>query len=78
MGLLMARKFPILERLRAERERQGIDRMELSQALGYDYSAISGWERSERTPSFRALMDWCDALGVKLDIWTETTESGSP
>jgi transcriptional regulator with XRE-family HTH domain len=66
MGILM--KYPILERLRRERERQGIGRLELSERLGYDYSQLSGWERSERTPTFFALMNWCDALGVKLEI----------
>ena len=64
------KKHPILTQLYLERVRQKVSRHDLSTKLGYDYSTLSGWERGERTPTFNALIDWCDALGVRLVIAT--------
>jgi transcriptional regulator with XRE-family HTH domain len=64
------KKHPILTQLYLERVRQKVSRHDLSTKLGYDYSTLSGWERGERTPTFSALIDWCDSLGVRLSITT--------
>lgn len=52
--------------LREKRIEKGMSLTEFSAMLGYDYSTVGGWERSERSPTYRALRDWCDALGVEL------------
>jgi transcriptional regulator with XRE-family HTH domain len=68
MGVLMA--DPLFSALREKRIAMGETLTEFSERLGYDYSTVGGWERSERTPTYRALRDWCDALNVTLEIRT--------
>lgn len=59
---------PLMARLREERIRKRISLKELSRTLGYDIFTLGGWERGRSVPSVIKFSDWCDALGVKLEI----------
>jgi transcriptional regulator with XRE-family HTH domain len=63
-------KDPLFLTLRKKRIVGGETLSKFSERLGYDYSTVGGWERGERTPTYKALRDWCDALNVTLEIRT--------
>jgi transcriptional regulator with XRE-family HTH domain len=74
MGVLMAKPDPLFSALRDKRLAMGLSLTEFSDRLGYDYSTVGGWERSERSPTYKALCDWCGALGVTLADAIEKTK----
>lgn len=53
------------EVLKYVRLRRGYDLTEFAQRVGTTKTALSQRERHPR-PSFRALEEWCEALGVKM------------
>jgi transcriptional regulator with XRE-family HTH domain len=48
---------------------KGISQAALARKLGYVREALEKWERGVRVPSWRSLMDWCDALEVELVVY---------
>lgn len=38
----------------------------LAKKTGYHWGTLSRWENGHCIPSFLALHDWCEALGVRL------------
>ena len=67
------RRLPVIAELRQERERQRLKREVLAETLGYHRMTVGRWERGETMPSFQALHDWCEALGVTLTIYRGIT-----
>lgn len=61
-------RYAAVQQLWAIRERRGIDRVTLADAMGYHPQMLGRWERGEATPSVQRLHDWCDALGVTLTV----------
>lgn len=59
---------PIVIRLREIRERRRIPRKILEHAMGYHCMTLGRWERGETLPSCQALHDWCQYLGVRLEV----------
>lgn len=55
------------ERLKQCRERRGISRSTLSELIGFSKNTIGRYERGERAPSLRALVELADFFEVSLD-----------
>lgn len=55
------------ERLRMLRQQRGLSQQELAKKLGISGSAISMYERGERTPDFELLDLICDFFNVDTD-----------
>lgn len=55
------------ERLKAVRERRGLNQAELAKKAGFQQTAISHFERAGRSPSFHNLRRLSDALNVSTD-----------
>jgi ribosome-binding protein aMBF1 (putative translation factor) len=60
--------WPFIESLWQIRERSGITRRSLANKMGYCATMMGRWERGDAVPSLRRLVDWCDALNVKLEV----------
>lgn len=54
--------------LSLKKRRMGLNirRRDLAKRLGYHETTIARWESGMNVPTYRALTDWCQALGVKL------------
>ncbi len=66
--------YPIVTQLRAVRKSQGLRLDVLAEIIGYHWVTVSRWERGERLPSFQALHDWSQALGVNPTVTTKHQE----
>lgn len=58
----------LIVEMRARREAQGLSRRALSLRLGYGEETVRHWEDGQNNPSFPALLAWCQALGVRLEL----------
>jgi transcriptional regulator with XRE-family HTH domain len=54
------------ERLRAAREKLGLDLEDIADQLGYSESHLSYCERGRRGMSMELLNAWCDLLGLRF------------
>ena len=61
-------RYPVVARLREIRERHGIPRKVVEHEMGYHRMTLGRWERGETLPSCQALHDWCQYLGVRLEV----------
>lgn len=59
---------PVVYALRKRRYELQIPLNDLAKKIGYDRHNLACWECGIRTPSYRSLHDWCEALGAKLTI----------
>lgn len=63
-----AEAHPVVKQLRqirlSKRIRQGI----LADDIGYHRETLGDWERGKRLPRLASLIDWCDALNVRLTV----------
>jgi len=67
------------ERLRAERERQGISLRELARRIGVSPSAVSQIERGQVMPSVGTLYTLTNELGLSMDdVFAQADPSGHP
>ncbi|WP_183342926.1 helix-turn-helix domain-containing protein [Conexibacter arvalis] len=65
------------ERLRSERERQGLSLRELAKRIGLSPSAVSQIERGQVMPSVGTLYTLTSELGLSMDdVFAQTSESG--
>jgi len=55
------------DRLRAAREKAGLDQAELARLVGLDQSTLNHYERHRRRPDFQRLTDICKHLDVTTD-----------
>jgi transcriptional regulator with XRE-family HTH domain len=60
--------YQVIRSLRDIRRKQKITQKQLAEATGYGRRTLISWEAFTRTPSLRALEDWCEALGVQLSV----------
>lgn len=58
----------VMRAMRARRVEIGVTIASLSNQMGYDEKTIKNWEAGRHYPRFRAMKDWCDALGVELTL----------
>lgn len=65
---------PVIFELRKRRFDIGLSALGLADKMGYAHGAIRRWERGEGFPTYRALMDWTEALGGKVRIDWETAD----
>ncbi|HEX8112051.1 MAG TPA: helix-turn-helix transcriptional regulator [Kofleriaceae bacterium] len=63
-------------RLRDERQRAGLSRMELAARLGRRWSTIERYERDEAVPSALALGGLAHVLGCTIDDLFEVPDAG--
>jgi transcriptional regulator with XRE-family HTH domain len=59
---------PIIKMLRDERERQRLTRPQLAKKAGYHWMQLHYWEMGKQKPLFDKLIDWAEALGLKVII----------
>ena len=59
---------PLVFELRKRRFDAGLSALGLADRMGYSADAIRRWESGVGFPTYRALLDWCQALGVGLTI----------
>jgi DNA-binding transcriptional regulator YiaG len=60
--------YPVIQELVTLRRALEIKRADLASDLGYHWTTLGRWERGENLPSFQALRDWCQQLGVRPTI----------
>ena len=65
---LPTKAHPIFAQLRNERIRQNISMNDLSERMGYDRTTLSKWERGRGIPTALHFLDWCEALGVPVNL----------
>lgn len=58
----------IIKRLWDLREREGIERRQLAERMGYSHLSLERWETGQAMPTVRRLIDWCEALGAELTV----------
>jgi len=58
----------VMRALRARRFELGLSAQGLADRMGHDVKSIKNWESGRNFPRFRAMKDWCDALGVELTV----------
>lgn len=58
----------VIRQLRRIREIKKMDRIVLSEALGYHLTMLGRWERGDSTPSLQRLQDWACALNYRIGI----------
>ncbi len=58
-------KFP--QRLRMQRNANGLSREDLAQMLGTSRTVIANWETGRREPSLAGIVRLCNLLGVSAD-----------
>lgn len=61
-------RFAIINRLAAIREQRNVTRPDLGERVGYHHVQLGRYERGEATPTLQRLADWCEALGLELDV----------
>ncbi len=61
-------KHPLVQALRAEREKQKKSQLELSLDLNMSERNMIHWEQQTRTPNFLSLVDWANALGLEVKL----------
>lgn len=67
---------PILDTLRAERERRGWSQTYLAQRLGRQtYNTPYNWESGVNEPTLSSLREWAGALGYDVTL---TLQAGTP
>lgn len=59
---------PLIFEIRKRRIEIGISQTLLAEKMGYDVDTIRRWEQGLNYPSYRALIDWSDCLGVTMTI----------
>jgi transcriptional regulator with XRE-family HTH domain len=60
---------PILDALRAERERRGLSQTELAQMIGRStYNTPYQWESGINEPTLSSLREWAGALGYDVTL----------
>jgi transcriptional regulator with XRE-family HTH domain len=64
---------PLIAALRAERERQGIDRAEIARRIGYSHWTLGNWEDGLHAPSLDRFEDYATALGYQLTLTPRRT-----
>ena len=63
-GEVTAQIKHIIQRLREEREKQGISQMDLSFKAGLSQNLVNYIEAGKRTPNLYSLLSICKALGI--------------
>jgi len=58
----------LLRSLRLRRRQLGLKQREIASLSGYTESQINRWENAREFPRGSALLDWCEALGVRLTV----------
>lgn len=58
----------IIDRLMARRAELGLTQRALADRMGYGNSTLDGWERQYRHPKLQQIIDWAEALGVRIEI----------
>lgn len=64
---------PLIFELRKRRFDLGISQLGLSDKMGYEVSSLRKWETGVQVPSYPSLLNWCDALGVRLALVPDET-----
>lgn len=59
---------PLIFDLRKRRIEIGISQTLLAEKMGYSLDAIRRWEQGLNYPTYRALIDWSELLGVTMTI----------
>lgn len=54
--------------LRQRRQEMHLRQIDVGEIAGYVETQITRWESGRENPRFRALCDWCDALGLELTV----------
>lgn len=72
------RQFLLLRRLRQIRIAKKIPQKVLCHNMGYHKMTLGRWERGETMPSFQALHDWCEALGLRIEVRSVTGSGSAP
>ncbi len=58
----------IIQYLIAKRKTMHLKTEEVSHIIGVSESTVGKWEREERLPNLSALVNWCNALNVYLNL----------
>lgn len=67
----------ILDKLAFRRKLKGWDYRDIAEETGYSWSTIHKWERyrnRRRSVTLRALIDWAQALGLKVELVDDEEE----
>lgn len=69
---------PILDALRAERERRGLTLQTLGEDLGRaTYQTVWNWESGTNEPTLSSLREWAAALGFSVQLVAEPIEGST-
>lgn len=64
--------FSLIRELAAKRASLGLSQIDLNEIIGLTEGQISKWEAGVHAPNLLNLMDWCQALNMKLEITNAT------
>lgn len=67
---------PLVAQLKAAREDKDISPAALARRLGYQAETLRNWEAGRSAPDADALIDWANALGLRLVLARPATGRG--
>ena len=70
--------FTIGNRIKYERERMGLNQIELGKMIGVSKQCVSGWESGRRTPDIITLNDLAKLFSINITTFLEDDEKVIP
>jgi len=68
----------VAKTIREARNRKNMTQMQLADAMGVSYQAVSNWERGNSMPDISKLEDLCNALEISVSQLLGMEEKGTP
>ena len=65
-------------RLKAARERAGIDQLDMAARLGVARTTVSNWERGVSEPNVTQFVQWAELTGTPLEWLAEGVHAKAP